>query len=176
MQNRRTVHAVPGAGYVAEAPNTGDTFGTLAQQAPERTADVTIVFGSRNDYIATPDVVYAAATQTFSTIRAAAPNTRLLVIGPAWTDAAVPVELPRVRDAVQRAAADAQATFVDPLAEGWFVGLPELIGTDVVNPTDQGHVYLADRIEPALRQVLAALPGVEPNGSQAPASAGSPPR
>ena len=160
-----TVHAVPGAGYVAEAPTTGDTFGTLAQQGPEPTADVTIVFGSRNDYFAAPDAVYAAATRTFTTIRAAAPNTRLLVIGPAWTDAAVPGQLPRVRDAVARAAADAQATFVDPLADRWFVGLPQLIGTDVVNPTDAGHVYLADRIEPAVRQVLATVPGVESTDS-----------
>jgi lysophospholipase L1-like esterase len=133
---------------------------------------VTIVFGSRNDYFAPPDAVYAAATRTFTTTRAAAPNTRLLVIGPAWINAAVPVQLPRVRDAVQRAAADTQATFVDPLTEGWFVGLPQLIGADIVNPTDEGHVYLADRIEPALRQLLAELPGVESTGSAASAPTG----
>jgi lysophospholipase L1-like esterase len=166
------VHAVPGAGYVAQAPTTGDNFATLAQQAPEPTADVTIVFGSRNDYFAPPDAVYAGAVQTLTTIRAAAPNTRLLVIGPAWTDAAVPIQLPRVRDAVRRAAVDAQATFVDPLADGWFVGSPQLIGADVVNPTDEGHVYLADRIEPALRQLLADVPGAEPTGSAAAAPTG----
>jgi lysophospholipase L1-like esterase len=167
-----TVHAAPGAGYVAQAPTTGDNFATLAQKAPEPTADVTIVFGSRNDYFARPDAVYAGAAQTFTTILAAAPNTRLLVIGPAWTDAAVPHQLPRVRNAIQRAAADARATFIDPLDDEWFVGLPQLIGADVVNPTDAGHVYLADSIEPALRQVLADVPGVESTGSAAAAPTG----
>jgi hypothetical protein len=154
------LHAVPGAGYVAPAPATGDTYLTLAQQGPEPTADVTVVFGTRNDFAASPAAIYAAAMQTFTTIRTTAPNTRLLVIGPAWTDAAVPVQLPGVRDAVQRAAADSGATFVDPLAGGWFFGTPQLIGADIVNPTDAGHVYLADRIEPELRRVLAEGQGI----------------
>jgi hypothetical protein len=166
------LHAVAGAGYVARAPGTGDTFLSLAQKSPEPTADVTVVFGTRNDFAANPGDVYAAAMKTFATIRAAAPNTRLLIIGPAWTDAAVPFQLPRVRDGVQRAAADSGATFVDPLAGRWFFGTPQLIGADVVNPTDAGHVYLADRIEPELRRVLAEAPTSAPAATSSSAPAG----
>ncbi|WP_324278578.1 SGNH/GDSL hydrolase family protein [Blastococcus brunescens] len=152
-------HAVPSAGYVATAATTGDTFPTLVQNGPEPTADVTIVFGGRNDYPFPPEEIAAAATRTFEAIRAAAPETELLVIGPAWSDAAVPPELPPVRDAVQQAAAAAGATFVDPLAEGWFFDGTGLIGADLISPTDAGHVYLADRIEPVVRRLLAEVPG-----------------
>jgi lysophospholipase L1-like esterase len=38
------------------------------------------------------------------------------------------------------------ARFVDPLAERWFVGRPDLIAVDGVHPTDTGHRYLAERI------------------------------
>lgn len=87
---------------------------TLATSSPEPTADVTIVFGSRNDYLVPPAEITAAATRTLETIRAAAPETQLLVIGPAWTDAAVPPGLLPVRDAVREAATAAGATFIAP--------------------------------------------------------------
>mgnify|MGYP002623887115 CR=1 FL=1 len=50
----------------------------------------------------------------------------------------------------------AGATFVDPIAEGWFVGRPELIGADGVHPTDAGHQYLADKIAPLIGARLPA--------------------
>lgn len=151
-------HAVADAGYVVESDFTGDTFVTLAERFLEPTADVTVVFGSRNDYLATPAQITAAATRAFDAIRAAAPETRLVVIGPAWTDAVVPPELPRVRDAVLQAATAAGVTFVDPLADRWFFDDLGLIGPDLISPTDQGHAFMADRIEPVLRDVLANAP------------------
>lgn len=153
-------HAMPSAGYVVRADTTGDTFLTLVQNGPEPTADLTIVFGGRNDYLFPPEEIAAAVTRTFEAIRAAAPDTELLVIGPTWSDAVVPPELPPVRDAVQQAAAAADATFVDPLAERWFFDDTGLIGADLISPTDAGHVYLADRIEPIVRQLLAELLGI----------------
>ena len=153
-------HAVTDAGYVRPSQVTGDTFATLAEKDSEPTADVTIVFGGRNDYRAGAAEVTAGATRTLQAIRAADPRTQLLVIGPAWIDADVPPELPPVRDAVQRAASAAGATFVDPLAEGWVLDRPGLIGRDGLSPTDKGHVYLADRIEPVVRQLLAKDPAI----------------
>ncbi|MGY2126952.1 SGNH/GDSL hydrolase family protein [Blastococcus sp. SYSU DS0617] len=147
-------HALPDAGYVATSELGGFTFATLAERQPEPDADVTIVFGSRNDYQAGPAQITAAARRTFDIIRANAPDTELLVIGPAWTDAAVPPELPPVRDALLQAAVAASVRFVDPLAERWFFDDLGLIGTDLVSPTDAGHVYLADQIEPYVRDLL----------------------
>ena len=50
----------------------------------------------------------------------------------------------------------AGATFVDPIAERWFVDRPDLIGRDGVHPTDAGHAYMADKIAPLIG---AELPG-----------------
>lgn len=161
-------HAVADAGYVADSAITADTFVTLAENSPERDADVTIVFGGRNDYLAEPAEITAAATRTFQAIRAAAPETQLLVIGPAWSDAAVPEEIPPIRDAVQQAAVGAGATFVDPLTERWFFDDLGLFGADVISPTDAGHLYLADRIEPVVRQLLSTAPGAEASETAAP--------
>ncbi|WP_097193852.1 SGNH/GDSL hydrolase family protein [Blastococcus aggregatus] len=151
-------HALTDAGYVATSSFGDATFVSLAELRPEPDADVTVVFGSRNDYEATPAQITAAATRTFEIIRAAAPQTRLLVIGPAWTDAAVPSELPPVRDAVREAAAAADVPFIDPLVGRWFFDGVGLIGRDAISPTDAGHAYLADLIEPLVRDLLAAAP------------------
>ena len=155
-------HALSDAGYVATSTSAfGDfDFEVLATQLPEPDADVTIVFGSRNDFEASQEDITAAATRTFDAIRANAPDTELLVIGPAWTDAAVPPEIPPVRDAVRQAALAAGATFVDPLAERWFFDDVGLIGPDRISPNNAGHAYLADQIEPFVRNLLgeAAAP------------------
>ena len=44
--------------------------------------------------------------------------------------------------------------FVDPIAQGWFVGRPDLIGDDGVHPTDAGHAYMAARIAPLIYDQL----------------------
>ena len=161
-------HAATDAGYVRPSSTTADTFDTLAQKAPEPNADVTIVFGGRNDYRATPPEIAAAARRTFATIRAAAPQTRLLVIGPAWTNPEVPAALPPIRDAVQQAATASGATFVDPLADRWLFDNPELLSADGISLTDAGHVYLADHIEPVVDQLLSEVPGISFAGAAAP--------
>ena len=156
-----TPHAVPDAGYVTASTTTGDTFMSLVENSPESGADVTIAFGGRNDYRAAPAEITSAATRTFEAIRAAAPQTQLLVIGPAWTDQVVPPELPPIRDAVRTAATASGATFVDPLTDRWLFDGPDLLGDDGISPTDAGHAFLADRIEPVVRELLANVPGIE---------------
>lgn len=163
-------HALPDAGYVAASSLGGLTFESLVTEDPEPDADVTIVFGSRNDFQASPQEITAAATRTVELIRATAPETELLVIGPAWTDAAVPPELPPVRDAVRQAALAAGVTFVDPLAERWFFDDIGLIGPDLVSPTDAGHAYLADQIEPFVRDLLAGSAATTSAGAASPTS------
>jgi lysophospholipase L1-like esterase len=60
-----------------------------------------------------------------------------------------------LRDTLRGQAKAIGAVFVDPLAEGWFVGRPELIGADGVHPTDAGHAYMAEKIAPLIRSQLA---------------------
>jgi hypothetical protein len=55
---------------------------------------------------------------------------------------------------VRQAAAAAGVTFVDPLALRWFLDDRGLIGEDLASPNDEGHAYLADQIEPFVRELL----------------------
>ena len=61
----------------------------------------------------------------------------------------------RVRDALKYQAGVAGATFIDPIATGWFVGRPDLIGKDGIHPTDAGHAYMAEMIAPLIRSQLS---------------------
>jgi len=88
-------------------------------------------------------------------VRQTAPNARLLVIGFAWPDAKRSQTLLNLRDAIKDEALAVGATFVDPLADGWFDNTPpDFVGVDHVHPTNAGHAYRADKIEPYIREEL----------------------
>jgi lysophospholipase L1-like esterase len=150
-----SLHAVPRAGYVA-AGVSGQNYLALVQASPAPDADVTVLFGSRNDAGQDPAAVQENAVQAISTIGRNAPGTAIVVVGPVWSGSPVPPGVLGIRDAVQAAASNAGVTFVDPLAEGWFDQPAGLIGEDGVSPTDEGHTYLADAIAPVVQSVLAA--------------------
>jgi hypothetical protein len=93
------------------------------------------------------------ASDVLEQARAAAPDADVLLIGPAWPDDPVPAEVLANRDAIT--AADAGASLVDPLAGGWFGDQAGLIATDGIHPTQRGQRYLADVIEPIVRDAIA---------------------
>ncbi len=148
------VSAADGAGFLT-ANVFGRTIGNLAVAAPMADADLVVVFGGRTDG---PDVageLAPAASKVFQQARTAAPDAEILVIGPAWPGAQVPAEVLANRDSIAAAAAQARASFVDPLAAGWFGDQAGLIAPDGVHPTQQGQRYLADVIEPLVRDAIA---------------------
>jgi len=133
------------AGYGVRG-DRGSLFWDLTTRAVQPDDRLVVFFGSRNDQpVAVTDVV-DQARNAFALVHGIAPAARLLVIGPPWPTADVPVEILRIRDALAAVARSAGARFVDPIAEGWFVGRPDLIAADGVHPTDAGHLYLADKI------------------------------
>ena len=71
-----------------------------------------------------------------------------------WPTADPPPAVLTIRDSLRRQALAAGAVFIDPIAEGWFVGRPDLIGGDGVHPTDAGHAYMAERIAPLIYDQL----------------------
>lgn len=148
------VAAAGGGGYVQVSPFTHGTFTDLIAAHPPTGADLVIVFGSRNDSGQDPAEVQSAAAADFAAITHADPAAKLLVVGPCWSAGTPPAGALAARDAVQKAAVAAGATFVDPLSGGWFSGRTDLIGSDGVHPTDAGHAYLADKIEPAVRSAI----------------------
>lgn len=141
------------AGYGAIG-DRGSIFVDLTARAVHPDDMLVVFFGSRNDQGVDPGALGAMMHNTFDAARRIAPGAKLLVIGPAWPTADVPPAVLGIRDTLAFQAWSTGAVFVDPIAEGWFVGRPELIGGDGVHPTDAGHAYLADQIAPLIRAQL----------------------
>ncbi len=137
------------AGYVVRGYQN-HVFGDLAPRAISADDTLVVFYGSRNDQGADPLAILGAAQGAFDFAHRTAPSARLLVIGPPWPTADVPPVVLQIRDMLRTAAGLAGATFVDPIAERWFVGRPDLIGADGVHPTDAGHAYMADQIAPLI--------------------------
>jgi lysophospholipase L1-like esterase len=149
-----SLDAVSRTGYVSTG-TSGQDFAGLVAASPVPDAAVTVIFGSRNDLGQAPTAVGQRAAETFSLIRQTSPSTRLVVVGPTWSDADVPAEISAERDAVKAAAEQAGATFVDPLEDGWFRSPSGLIASDGVSPTDAGHQFIASALAPPLSNALA---------------------
>ena len=152
-----TVGAEGGSGYV-KANSKGTLFSDQISKAVVSNDRVVVLFGSINDGSAARDELGTAVRCTLDNIKAVAPYTRLLVVGPAWVDANPPARILRVRDVVKSQADRVGATFVDPIAEGWFLDHPEFIGSDHTHPTDAGHQYMAQKMAPLIAEQLQASP------------------
>jgi lysophospholipase L1-like esterase len=147
------LNAVPQAGY-ASAGTTGQDYVALVEASPVADADVTVVFGSRNDADQTGADVSAHAATVFADIREAAPDTTILVIGPVWSAANPPAGVQAVNNAVKSAATAAGVSFVDALGAGWLAN-GQGIASDGVSPTDAGHAQLAGVIAPLVQDALS---------------------
>lgn len=150
-----TRSAAGGSGYVTRGPK-GTVFAELLPSSIGPKSDLVVFFGSINDRPASPDQVGSAATAAYADVKRLAPGAKLMVIGPAWMSAEVPADLLANRDALQEAALNAGAAWVDPLEEGWFFDQPALIGTDKIHPTDEGHAYMQKLIMPHIQKALGA--------------------
>lgn len=142
------------AGYGVPGDH-GSMFEDLAARAVKPDDALVVFFGSRNDQGADPLLLTEKTHAAFDLARRLAPAARLLVIGPPWPTADVPPSMFLIRDILAGAAGAAGATFIDPIAEHWFVGRPDLIGADGVHPNDAGHQYMADKIAPLIRTQLS---------------------
>lgn len=147
------VAAEGGAGY-GQRGSRGSLFEDLTARTVRRTDDLVVFFGSRNDQPVDPQRFPALAADTLRLARFAAPSAKVLVIGPPWPATSAPPEVLKIRDGLRDQAAAVGAVFVDPIAQGWFVGRPDLIGQDGIHPNDAGHVYMAEKIAPLIYDQL----------------------
>jgi lysophospholipase L1-like esterase len=141
-----------GSGYVTRG--SGLTFPDQVTRLVSPATDVVVVSGSRNDIVAAPGEVKAAATQTFRHIAGIAPGAVLVVIGPTWIDDDPPMQLLATSDAVASAAGEAGAQFVDPIADHWLDAEAGLVGRDNVHPTDAGHTRIAALMTPVISAAM----------------------
>ncbi|TPG33615.1 Rv0518 family GDSL lipase [Mycolicibacterium hodleri] len=141
------------AGYGVRG-DQGNLFGDLTPRAVKPDDALVVFYGSRNDQGVDPNVLSGQVFNAFAHAHGIAPNARLLVIGPPWPTADVPTAILQIRDILAFQASLAGATFIDPIAAGWFFDRPDLIGRDGVHPTDAGHAYMADKIAPLIGDQL----------------------
>lgn len=147
--------AQEGAGWV-EPNSKGTVFATEVKGNVSEATSLVVLFGSLNDGSIPPEVLTPAVVATLADVKAAAPNARLLVIGPPTLGRGTPEKpgkMPAVRDAVKAGADAAGAVFVDPIAENWFSD-PAFIGADGVHPSDAGHQMMAEKIAPLITTLL----------------------
>jgi lysophospholipase L1-like esterase len=148
------VAAEGGAGFGTRG-NHGSVFEDLTADAVKPDDVLVVFYGSRNDQGVDPTQLSILVWGTFQLAHRTAPSAKLLVIGPPWPTANPPEAVLKIRDTLKYQAQVANATFIDPIAAGWFVGRPDLIGEDGVHPTDAGHAYMADKIAPLIGAQLA---------------------
>ncbi len=150
------VGAEGGAGYGTRG-NRGSLFEDLTARTVKPDDELIVFFGSRNDQAVDPTQLSILTWGTLSLARRIAPSAKLLVIGPPWPTADPPMEILRIRDVLNYQAETAGAAFIDPIAAGWFVDQPQLIGPDGVHPTDAGHEYMAEKIAPLISAQMGFL-------------------
>jgi lysophospholipase L1-like esterase len=144
-----------GAGY-ATPGQVKETLGQSYAGNPFGNQDVIVIFAGLNDASQPPATVGSAASKLYTDVKAKSPQAKLIVVGPAWPNDAPTPGMLAVHDAIKEAAGGAGATFIDPIADGWFTGeAGSLIGKDKTHPTDAGHVYMADKLRPVI------IPAVE---------------
>jgi lysophospholipase L1-like esterase len=150
-----TRYAVGGTGFVA-GRDAGTDFAARVPDIVAAKPAVVIVEGGHNDAGSSPADVAAAASTVLTDLRSGLPDAKIIVLGVLWPDSA-PAKVFAIDDSLKAATDDAGAVFVDALREGWFSGAnSRLIGSDGVNPTDEGHAALAQRIGDAL--IAAGVP------------------
>ena len=151
------VTAVPGAGYITRGPDKA-TFAEAATSNLRSSADLVLVFGSRNDGKQDTATMTAAANDLFAKIRERAPHAKLLVVGPAWVNENVPDNIIANTRVMSDVAGAAGADFISPLNERWFFGADaKLIGADGVHPTDAGHQYMAEKMFALISKTLPTM-------------------
>ncbi len=130
----------PRTGYLNGGPTGSATFATHVPATIALHPALVIIMGSRNDAGAPAEQITTAASAMLARLHAGLPGARVVVIGPLAGSAPPAPGLLTDRDAVQVAARAAGATFIDPIAQGWFAGTSaQLFAADGVHPTDAGH-------------------------------------
>lgn len=148
-----TVHALEITGYTIGAEARTTFVDRAADVDPS--ADVVVVFGGFDDRDTTVSAVELAALATLTTVRDIAPDATLVVVGAPWGNAEPPDSIRSVNEVLAEQAADVGATFVDPVADGWFAdGDADLIGPDLLHASEAGQALIADRLVEVIRTLI----------------------
>lgn len=149
--------AYGGTGYLRNATTDAETgcgqkvcpdYQQVIAAVKAYNPSIVVVSGGRNDVGLAQDSVDTAIGRFFTDLRTALPNAKIIVTSPIWAYSAPPAQLAQIQTAVQAAAQQAGATYLD-LKEP-LINDRTLVAGDHVHPNDKGHAKLAQSIEVAL--------------------------
>jgi lysophospholipase L1-like esterase len=151
--------AQAGTGFVAngqqQSSGNGPYFSRLNRDKAVFRPDYVVVTGGRNDGTESSGRVVRAATSYLRSVRQAFPDARLVIVAPFWVDSQPPSTLLALRDAERGLAPSLHAAFIDPLSQGWITNnsQSQYIAGNRVDPTVDGHNYLARQLTARLKQI-----------------------
>jgi lysophospholipase L1-like esterase len=148
------VLGVGGSGYVQ--PGSGAPFDERVLPAVSGDPDVVVIQGSVNERNTPVDQLAPAVAGTLDRlVRAAGPDTAVLVLGASYVPGADDEDVDRVNDVVRAEAARQGVPFVDVAAENWTDPADPAIWADPLHVNDLGARQIAERLAPVLRSVVA---------------------
>jgi lysophospholipase L1-like esterase len=146
--------AVSGTGYLAPG-TTNQPFGSQVAAVVALHPNVVVLEGGHNDDNYPQAQVKAAASSVLTGLRTALPKAKIIVLGPIWPSGAAPQSERNIDADLRQIAVAGGASFVDPIADGWFVGpYIKLIGSDGTLPTDAGQVRIAQLLGPSFAATM----------------------
>jgi lysophospholipase L1-like esterase len=149
------------SGYILPGQQAG-LFADQVKAVVGTNDKLVILFGSRYDADVSDQFsgerLAPEVHRTLVRVQEMAPRAKILIISAVWPDSRPSKGILNFRDVLAAQAASVGATFIDPVAEQWFWGRPDLIGADGIHPTDNGHAYMAARIAPVMQQLLRETP------------------
>jgi lysophospholipase L1-like esterase len=149
------VLGVGGSGYVRGGAGNVP-FDERILPAVSGNPDVVVIQGSINERSTpTPELSAAVADTLARLVRAAGPDTAVVVLGASHVPG-VPVEyVDKVNDVVRAEAARQGLRFVDVAAEVWSDPADPTIWADPYHVNDAGAQQIAQRLAPVLQAVVA---------------------
>lgn len=144
-----------GTGYVRDgktnAPTNTPVIERLEQNKDQYLADVVVLDVGRNDYRTPADELRPRVDKVLRTISAQWPKAKIVMVAPY----AMTVERdPIVADVLKAAAEDADAYYVDPVAEGWMdLVRGKSMATEDGHPNAAGHEYIASHLATAFKAI-----------------------
>lgn len=147
LLSNRTRVSIINAGRPGET--TASALARIDSAVLSRDADIVIVFLGGNDLLQSVPVQQRIANITAIVQQIRSDGAAVILVG-VGSGALDPFE-----GALPGIASQTSSTLVPAVLDGIF-GVPNLMA-DLIHPNNAGHAIIADRIEPALRAVLAAV-------------------
>lgn len=145
---------VTGSGYTKTGPDASAGGSTFVQRAEQvsATSRVVVFIGGLNDRTSSSLALIKAATAAYADARTAAPDARIVVVGPIWPTATPPADVTQERTTLRSAAKVAGATWVDPISGGWLQSPDRWTSAGV--PSAAGQRELGSRMTTVLTAAL----------------------